>query len=692
MAVTLSPVGGAAGQFFTDNGVPLAGGLLYTYAAGTTTPLATYTTSAANAFHANPIVLDSAGRVPSGGEIWITNGAQYKFVLKNSSGVPVATWDNIDGINSTYLNYVIQTEVQTATAGQTVFTLTSINYVPATNSLSVFVDGLNQYVNINYTETSSTVVTFTSGLTVGQKVKFTTAIPVTGAATLASAVALTNPNGTTVGTVQDIADPDGSSWIGFVQTGTGVVNRTAQAKLRETVSVLDFGAVADDSTNNSTAFNNALLNGNKTVYFPAGTYRIETPVRIYADTTIIAEPGAIIKINPVQTLPTTTYFAFINGEYNNSTYATGYAGDGNIFISGLTFDGSLCVAAAKSCNPLGLSHGENITVTNCIFLNNYRSHCIEANALKNFKCYGNVFDTMNPGPDSNREFINVDYAGAGNFQAFGQADNTPPIDYYIYNNQFKTGQVAVGSHSSGAIKHYNINVYDNTSDTMTQHFLRAKRWVNGQVSGNYSDGTGNNFLFVEDSEDLKVLTNVGLNPTYLNTGIAILIEGGQRCIFNDNDVTPSTGTYTTTDTYRIQASTVGAATGHSINTDGSSLGTSDLVQDDGVLTQINGKTLIYTGNVNSGALTMGADITCFSELMVVSGSTTSASTDGNLVADSSAGWPGDNPPFKATTVMNFRSASGVIKLTITNVTTLTVSSASNYIRYIYGVNRVKNVI
>jgi len=42
MAVTLSPLGGVAGQFFDNIGAPLSGGLLYSYAAGTTTAQATY--------------------------------------------------------------------------------------------------------------------------------------------------------------------------------------------------------------------------------------------------------------------------------------------------------------------------------------------------------------------------------------------------------------------------------------------------------------------------------------------------------------------------------------------------------------------------------------------------------------------------------------------------------------------------
>ena len=98
MAVFLSPVGGAAAQFFTNSGVILSGGKLYTYAAGTTTPQVTYTSSSGVTAHTNPIILDSAGRVP-GGEIWI-NSPPYKFVLNTSADVLIATYDNITGLGA----------------------------------------------------------------------------------------------------------------------------------------------------------------------------------------------------------------------------------------------------------------------------------------------------------------------------------------------------------------------------------------------------------------------------------------------------------------------------------------------------------------------------------------------------------------------------------------------------------------
>jgi hypothetical protein len=93
MSVSLSPYAGAGAQFFDNNGNPLAGGLIYTYAAGTTTPIATYTSSSGGTANANPIVLDSAGRTPA--QIWLTAGSSYKFVLETALGVTIKTDDNI---------------------------------------------------------------------------------------------------------------------------------------------------------------------------------------------------------------------------------------------------------------------------------------------------------------------------------------------------------------------------------------------------------------------------------------------------------------------------------------------------------------------------------------------------------------------------------------------------------------------
>lgn len=164
MAYNLSPVAGAAWQFFTDDGIPLSGGKLYTYLSGTTTPATTYTTAAGDIAHPNPIILDAAGRVPTG-EVWIDGLIRYKFVLKDSTDVLLGTWDNLSGVPSA------GTESQAvATQGQTIFT--GLVYTTGNYSLSVFVNGSRQIPGLNYAETNTTTVTFYTGLNAGDVVEF----------------------------------------------------------------------------------------------------------------------------------------------------------------------------------------------------------------------------------------------------------------------------------------------------------------------------------------------------------------------------------------------------------------------------------------------------------------------------------------------------------------------------------------
>lgn len=150
--VTLSIFAGVGAQLFDNNGDPLSGGKLYTYVAGTTTPLTTYTSSTGVTPHTNPIVLDAAGRVP-GGEIWLDYTNLYKFILKTSTDVLIATYDNIGGsfnTSSLLANF-------TGNGSQVAFTFPSI---PSTkNNTQIYINGVYQQKNTY--AVASTTLTFT---------------------------------------------------------------------------------------------------------------------------------------------------------------------------------------------------------------------------------------------------------------------------------------------------------------------------------------------------------------------------------------------------------------------------------------------------------------------------------------------------------------------------------------------------
>jgi hypothetical protein len=93
--VNLSPL--FNGQtLFGPTGLPLAGGQLYCYQAGSSTPLATYTTSNGTITNTNPVILGTDGKLPS--ELWLQYGYAYKFIVQDANNVLIDSYDNISGI------------------------------------------------------------------------------------------------------------------------------------------------------------------------------------------------------------------------------------------------------------------------------------------------------------------------------------------------------------------------------------------------------------------------------------------------------------------------------------------------------------------------------------------------------------------------------------------------------------------
>jgi hypothetical protein len=152
MSVYISPIGGAAAQFFDNDGNTLSGGKIFTYISGTNTPQTTYTTIAGTIAHPNPIILDSAGRVPSG-EIWLDVSRVYKFVIKTNADTLIGTYDNIIGPSTiVYSQNDFVGDGSTAT-----FTLTT---APASKDVTfVYINGI--YQNKNTYSLSGTSLVFT---------------------------------------------------------------------------------------------------------------------------------------------------------------------------------------------------------------------------------------------------------------------------------------------------------------------------------------------------------------------------------------------------------------------------------------------------------------------------------------------------------------------------------------------------
>jgi hypothetical protein len=166
------------------------------------------------------------------------------------------------------------------------------------NSCEVFVGGIYQQRD-TYT-IAGTTLTFT-------------AAPVAGTDNIEVVNFLTTAIGTT-----------DSSLVTYVPAGTGATTRTAQAKMRDVVSVKDFGAVgdgvADDTAEIQAAFTHLVSVGGGLLLFPAGTYLVSTQIILTnLVNTVVVGVGATIQSN-YSTVAQTNQGVFIITDGNNISF------------------------------------------------------------------------------------------------------------------------------------------------------------------------------------------------------------------------------------------------------------------------------------------------------------------------------------------------------------------------------------
>jgi len=118
----------------------------------------------------------------------------------------------------------------------------------------------------------------------------------------------------------------------FLAPGTGTITRTLDSKLSDVISVKDYGATGDGTTNDTTFIQAALdANAGKSVYFPLGTYRTTSRLIVAANTTLIGDDRkAVIDVQPA-------HAPIPNGSSGAAalTFNNGFELGGN----GITFDG-----------------------------------------------------------------------------------------------------------------------------------------------------------------------------------------------------------------------------------------------------------------------------------------------------------------------------------------------------------------
>ena len=186
-----------------------------------------------------------------------------------------------------------------------------------------------------------------------------------------------NKNGSVVYSAPDGAsDRFSAAQIEFLQAGVGAVVRTAQSKMRDVVSVKDFGAVGDGVADDTAAIQAALTAGaGKSVYFPAGSYAINAALSVPANTYVYAESGT----------------ATVTQSTAAGTNAFTYAGDG------ITVDGLKIVGPNSGIgSAVRADSRNNPTIKNCQVQN--WLYGIQFRGCKNFtvtdnRVWGGTYDS-----------------------------------------------------------------------------------------------------------------------------------------------------------------------------------------------------------------------------------------------------------------------------------------------------------
>ena len=153
--------------FYDRSGQPLDAGYIYIGLPGInpeTAPITVYWDSSLTTTAAQPIrtLNGYPSRNGSPSNI-IASQSPYSILIRDKTGALVYS-----DLNFTAPAYAA-TQTITATAGQTLFNL-NVSYDPGTNDLQVYVNGLLLQKTADYTETSSTSITFVSGLSAGDEV------------------------------------------------------------------------------------------------------------------------------------------------------------------------------------------------------------------------------------------------------------------------------------------------------------------------------------------------------------------------------------------------------------------------------------------------------------------------------------------------------------------------------------------
>ena len=259
---------------FTDkNGDPLDNGYLYFGEVNKnpeTNPIQVYYDSAFTQPAAQPLRTSNGYVMRNGSPALIYAGSQFSVTVRDKNNALVIyspVGYGVDPATATSGSVTVQDQT-----GDGVTTAFGIGASPNTkNATNVYIDGVYQEKD-TYSISGSTIV-------------FTEAPP------LNAGIEIVSQESPLIGGLA-------AGQVSYNQGSLGAINTTVKAKLQETVSVKDFGAVGDGVTDDTAAIQ-AALNVGGSIFFPKGTYLISDPLIVKSNTTIQMDGTVKVSAMPI---------------------------------------------------------------------------------------------------------------------------------------------------------------------------------------------------------------------------------------------------------------------------------------------------------------------------------------------------------------------------------------------------------
>lgn len=373
---------------------------------------------------------------------------------------------------------VVDTLTYTATAAQTVFTL-SMAYKPGQNQVEVFVNGLLMSLTTDYVETDYQTITFNSGLSAGDEVLFR------------------------VWRVDTLVDGDAAN-MSYLPAGTSAVTTTVQAKLRESVSVKDFGAVGDGVTDDTAAIQAAItyansLNGFVKVQLnPSGTYITSTLTP--KSGVLLDLNGATLKLKDSTNSPiiydggaaTGSNFGVVNGTLDcNQTNNNSSNVLGGIWLnqwSNLIFEG----LTIKNCSRVGLYLYvcDRVSIKRYSFIDSGTAAAVAAVKY----CYA-IGLGLTPTPGTGCSNVAIEDVYCNNLYGYGilvlGSEDVSIVNSRFSNLTYSTFSIAITISESNRVMVNNTKMVSVSGDN-----LEINSSSNVSVSNVYISGAGNRPLLI----------------------------------------------------------------------------------------------------------------------------------------------------------------------------------------------------